>query len=78
MPTNSLLCHYNATHFCHTFRLNAALVTSLETALLVGMAVPPPPPGEDNPDLYIPDIVKQFITHFYTQVMEKVSVSICL
>ena len=39
------------------------------------MPVPPPPPGEDNPDLYIPDIVKQFITHFYNQVMEKVSVS---
>lgn len=36
-----------------------------------GMAVAPPPPGEDNPDLYIPDIVKQFITHFYNQVMEK-------
>jgi len=35
---------------------------------------PAPPPGEDNPDLYIPDIVKQFITHFYNQVMEKVCV----
>lgn len=46
--------------------------------VLVGMGVPPPPPGEDNPDLYIPDIVKQFITHFYTQVMEKVSVSVSL
>ena len=39
------------------------------------MPVPPPPPSEDNPDLYIPDIVKQFITHFYNQVIEKVSVS---
>ena len=41
------------------------------------MVVPPPPPGEDNPDLYIPDIVKQFITHFYNQVMEKVCVCLC-
>ena len=40
------------------------------------MPVPPPPPGEDNPDLYIPDIVKQFITHFYNQVIEKVCVSV--
>ena len=44
----------------------------------VGMPVPPPPPGEDNPDLYIPDIVKQFITHFYTQVVDKVCVCQCI
>ena len=46
--------------------------------VLVGMPVPPPPPGEDNPDLYIPDIVKQFITHFYTQVVDKVCLCVCL
>ena len=46
---------------------------------LIGMPVPPPPPpGEDNPDLYIPDIVKQFITHFYNQVVEKVCVRLCV